>query len=99
MWSVENYLLSRADVHSDDKYFMERYRVYMNLVWLNGEVGTGAGDVAGGADFRPTDAQVQVHADIRKDLATARTKFRQLLETEIKAFNELMQGKAKVVME
>ncbi len=98
MWSVENILLSRADIHSDDKYFMERYRVYMNLVWLNGEVGTGAGDVAGGADFRPTDTQVQVHAEIRKDLATARLRFRQLLETEIKAFNDLMAGKAKVVM-
>ena len=43
---------------SDDKYFQQAYRVYMNLIWLNGEVGPGAGDVAGGADFPPTDTSV-----------------------------------------
>lgn len=99
MWEVENILLSRTDIHSDDKWYVERYRVYMNLVWLAGEVGTGAGDVAGGADFKPTDAQHQVHGEIRKDLQAARVKFKALLETEIKAFNALMAGKAQVVME
>ena len=44
----------------------------MNLLWLSGEIGSGAGDVAGGADFRPTDASLQVLATIEKDLAAAR---------------------------
>ena len=44
-------LLEPAQMTSDDKYFQQAYRVYMNLIWLNGEVGPGAGDVAGGADF------------------------------------------------
>ena len=98
MWAVENILLSRTDVHSDDKWYVERYRVYMNLIWLAGEVGTGAGDVAGGADFRPTDAQHQVLAEIRKDLDKARVAYKKLMETDIKAFNDAMAGKAKVVM-
>ena len=44
--------LSRSDMNSDDKYYVEPYKVYMNLIWLNGVVGNGAGDVAGGADYR-----------------------------------------------
>ena len=40
-------LLERAQWTSDDKYFRQAYRIYMNLIWLNGEVGPGAGDVAG----------------------------------------------------
>lgn len=79
LWEIENILLSRAEIHSDDKWFVEKYRVYLNLVWLAGEVGTGAGDVAGGADYRPTDAQYQVHAEIRKDLERARALFRAAL--------------------
>jgi len=52
MLDVELQLVSRTDLHSDDKFFVEAYKVYMNLIWLNGAVGTGAGDEAGGADYR-----------------------------------------------
>ncbi len=51
---VEFKLVSPSEVNSDDKYYVEPYRVYLNLIWLNAEVGTGGGDVAGGADFAPT---------------------------------------------
>ena len=42
---VELLLLSRTDLHSDDKWYVETYKIKMNLIWLNGVVGTGAGDV------------------------------------------------------
>jgi hypothetical protein len=51
MQDVEYKLFSKALRTSDDKYHVEAYKLYLNLIWLNGEVGTGAGDVAGGADF------------------------------------------------
>ncbi len=63
---VELQLLTRSDLHSDDKWFVEQYKVYLNLVWLNGTIGTGAGDVAGGADYRPTDAAMEELAGIGK---------------------------------
>lgn len=97
MWEVESILVSKTDVHSDDKWFVERYRVYMNLIWLMGEVGTGAGDVAGGADFKPTDQQHLILAEIRKDLDKARVAYKRLMETEIKAFNAAMAGKATIM--
>ena len=50
MQDVEYKLISRADALSDDKYFQTAYKLYMNFLWLNGEIGTGAGDVAGTGD-------------------------------------------------
>jgi len=71
-------LLSRTDLHSDDKWYVEAYKVYMNLVWLNGVVGSGAGDVAGGAEYRPTDASAAVLELIEKDLTAAKGEFDRL---------------------
>ena len=98
MMDVELMLLSKTDLHSDDKWYVEKYKVYMNLIWLSGEVGTGAGDVAGGAEFRPTDASIQTLVELERDLAAARLAFQKLLETDVKAFNELMGARMKVIM-
>src|SRR5262249_8377732 len=51
--AVELRLVSRTELHSDDKWYVESYKVLQNLIWLNGVVNSGAGDVAGGADERP----------------------------------------------
>lgn len=90
---VELQLLSRSDLNSDDKYFVEAWKVYMGLLWLYGEVGLGAGDVAGGADYRPTDASVQVLAEIERNLDRARADFDTLISRDLPAFNRSMAGK------
>jgi photosystem II stability/assembly factor-like uncharacterized protein len=90
---IEMVLLSRADMQSDDKIFAERYRVYLNLIWLMGEVGTGAGDVAGGADFKPTDVQHQTLREIEVELTKAKNAFKAFLDGDMKRFNELMAGR------
>jgi soluble cytochrome b562 len=90
MLDVENLILEPASMLSDDKYFVQAYRVYMNLIWLNGEVGPGAGDVAGGADFRPTDTSVAVLQTIEKDLDAAKAAYKKLMETELPAFNRTL---------
>ena len=87
LYDVEARLLEPAQMTSDDKYFQQAYRVYMNLIWLNGEVGPGAGDVAGGADFPPTDTSVNMMETIEKDLNTAKADFKGLLDREVPAFN------------
>ncbi len=85
--SVEFRLMEEPLTLSDDKYFVEAYKVYANLLWLNGAVGTGASDEAGGADFRPTDAQLQVLDDIEKDLAAATADYETLMAKDVPAFN------------
>ena len=90
---VELQLLSRSDLQSDDKWYVEGYRIYSNLLWLSGEVGTGAGDVAGGAEFRPTAASLATLAGIERDLAVATSAFATLMDKEVPAFNTAMGGK------
>ncbi|MBZ5604642.1 MAG: sialidase [Acidobacteriia bacterium] len=88
MQKVEYKLITKALSTSDDKYFIAAYNVYFNLIWLNGEVGTGAGDVAGGADYGPTDTALSLTDMIEKDLAAARTEYRSLMDKDVPAFNK-----------
>jgi photosystem II stability/assembly factor-like uncharacterized protein len=96
---VELKLVSRTELHSDDKWYVEPYKVYLNLVWLLGEVGTGASDVAGGAEFRPTDAELMTLVEQEKELATAKAMFEALLRTTVPEFNRLMAGKVAPISE
>lgn len=92
MKNVEYELISKTDANSDDKYYVEPYKVYLNLIWLNGEVGTGAGDVAGGANYAPTQTSIEVLETIEKSLHAAQTDYRALIDKEIPAFNHAMGG-------
>jgi photosystem II stability/assembly factor-like uncharacterized protein len=92
LFDVESRLLEPAQMTSDDKYFQQAYRVYLNLIWLNGEVGPGAGDVLGGADFPPTDTSVNVMETIEKDLNAAKTAYKDVMDRDVPAFNRAIGG-------
>ena len=85
---IEHKFVSPSLLNSDDKYFVEPYQVYLNLIWLNAEVGTGAGDVAGGADFRPTDAQLVTLREQEAQMSAANAEFQKFLKNELPAFNQ-----------
>ncbi|HYM22028.1 MAG TPA: hypothetical protein VEU08_02430 [Vicinamibacterales bacterium] len=87
LFDVETKILEPAQMLSDDKYFQQAYRIYTNLVWMNGEVGPGAGDVAGGADFAPTDTSVGQLEGIEKDLTAVKGDYKTLMERDVPAFN------------
>jgi photosystem II stability/assembly factor-like uncharacterized protein len=94
---VELKLVSRSEMLSDDKYFPEAYKVYMNLIWLSGGVGMGASDEAGSIDYRPTETQMQVLQLIEKDLSGAAAAFDNLVSTVLPAFNKAMKGKLATI--
>jgi hypothetical protein len=81
--AVELRLVSRTETHSDDKWYVESYKVYQNLIWLNGVVNSGAGDVAGGADERPTDASIGVLDGLSKELNAARAEYRAAIDRDV----------------
>jgi len=89
--AVESRLASRALRNSDDKYFVEADGVYLDLIWLNAEVGTGGGDVAGGADFAPTEAQLQSLQTLEGEMARVDAEFREILQGDLPAFNQALQ--------
>ncbi len=90
---VEYKLVSKALMTSDDKYYVSAYKVYFNLLWLNGEVGPGAGDVAGGADYGPTDTAKMLLEMIEKDMNAAKAEYRSLMDKEVVAFNRFLAEK------
>lgn len=87
MQTVEYSLLAKVDANSDDKYYVSAYKVYLNLIWLNAEIGSGGGDVAGGADFAPTDTDMMLLDMYEKALASATENYRQLMDKDFPAFN------------
>ena len=84
---LEYRLITPADSLSDDKYYSDQYKVYLNLIWLNGEVGDGAGDVAGGADFRPTDVEPQLFQELDRELKAVQADYRGFVEKDLAEFN------------
>jgi hypothetical protein len=88
--AIEYKFVSPALVNSDDKYYVESYRVYLNLIWLNAEVGTGGGDVAGGADFAPTDTQLASLKTMETEITGATVDYQKLLNEDLPAFNRFL---------
>jgi len=92
MYETELHFLSRTEMHSDDKWYVEKYKLYLNLVWLLAEVGGSGGDVMGGAGYKPTHAAVGVLDDQSKLLDLGKADFTKLMQ-EVEAFNRTHTGK------
>jgi hypothetical protein len=96
MYDTELHYLSRTEMHSDDKWYVEKYKLYMNLVWLAAEVGSGGGDVAGGLAYKPTDAALSVFQDRQREMEVAKRDFDRLL-LEVEAFNRTHSGRLPAI--
>ena len=90
MQDVEYELMSKPLAASDDKMYISAWKVYYDLLWLNGEIGSGAGDVAGGTDFRPTDTEVTLAHQYEQDLTKAEGDYHNLMTNELPAFNHAL---------
>jgi len=96
MYETELHYLSKTEMHSDDKWYVEKYKLYLNLVWLLAEIGGGGGDVAGGAAYRPTDAAMAVFGDLRQQMQTAQADFNRLMN-DVEAFNQKFSGRLPAI--
>ena len=92
MQDVEYKMITRAEALSDDKYFPTAYHIYMNLIWLNGEMGTGAGDVAGTADFGPTETGIGLVLDLERQLDAVKAEYKNLMDRDVPAYNKSIEG-------
>ena len=90
--AVESRLVSQALQDSDDKYFVEPYGVYLDLIWLNAEVGTGGGDVAGSADFAPTETQLNLLRTYESEVANVDSDYQKILQKDFPPFDQALQG-------
>jgi photosystem II stability/assembly factor-like uncharacterized protein len=90
--TIEYQLTSREQTNSDDKYFVEPYQLYLNLIWLNAAVGTGGGDVAGGADFAPTDNQLALLKEYEGEYAKVHQQYQKLVKDDLPGLNRALQS-------
>jgi hypothetical protein len=95
---IEDRLVSRALLNSDDKYFVEPYKLYLNLIWLNASVGTGGGDVAGGADFAPTDSDMDLLKTFEGKIAGVDGDYQNFLKADLPAFNKTLSENNSVTL-
>jgi photosystem II stability/assembly factor-like uncharacterized protein len=89
--AAESRLVSRALRNSDDKYFVEPAGTYLDLIWLNAEVGTGGGDVAGGADFAPTEAQLNSLRTLEAEIASVDSELSEVLQRDLPTLNQALE--------
>jgi hypothetical protein len=96
MYDAELNFLTKTEQHSDDKWYVEKYEVYFNLIWLLAEVGGGGGDVMGGGGYAPTNAAQGVYEEQLREVQAARTAFTGLM-AEVEAFNKLYAGRLPAI--
>jgi hypothetical protein len=96
MYTTELHFLSRTEMHSDDKWYVEKYKLYLNLVWLLAELGGSGGDVMGGVAYRPTNAAASVYQEFLKQLGAGRADFDKLMR-DVAAFNTANAGRLPAI--
>src|SRR5207237_3630553 len=89
---VEFQLITRADALSDDKYFQTAYNLYQNFLWLNGEIGTGAGDVQGSGDWGATETAIGLVLELEKTLEKVKGEYKSLMDKDVPAYNKQIEG-------
>ena len=87
---LEDRLLSPALADSDQKSYLARYSLYLHLIWLNGELGTGAGDVYGDPGHPATDATVEVLQVLDRRLSAAKAEYRTLMRQDLPRFDDML---------
>src|SRR5258708_24590375 len=89
---VEYQLITRADALSDDKYFQTAYNLYQNFLWLNGEIGTGAGDVQGSGDWGATETAIGLVLDLEKTLEKVRGEHKAAMDKDVPTYNKAIES-------
>jgi photosystem II stability/assembly factor-like uncharacterized protein len=86
--AVELKLITESDMMSDDKYYPEQYALYMNFIWTGGEVGGGAGDVAGSGDYGPTETDTAMVLNLEQQLEAVKTQYKGVMDKDVPAYNQ-----------
>ncbi len=83
--SVEDELRQPIIAEGDTKSFRYPQKLYFKLAVL-------AGDLATSVDFAPNEQQKEVHTLLKKELTVQKSKFQELLKTDLPAFNDRLRA-------
>jgi photosystem II stability/assembly factor-like uncharacterized protein len=91
--AVEDSLLQPTLAEADQKSFRGPLQVYLKLIWLQAEAGSGGGDVSGNADYPPTQPEREVYDLLHGQLKDAEARGDEFFQKAVPAFNDSMRGK------
>ncbi len=96
---VEFKLISRNDALSDDKYFISQFKLYMNFMWLAGEIGSGLGDVAGSGDYGPTETALSLVLGLERELESIQAEYKKVMQSDVPAYNQSVAGTGLTILQ
>ncbi len=96
--TVEDMLFEKYLSAGDEKTYPEEMQLYQKFLWLAGEVGDGAGDVAGNPDFPPTEEDAAVFNLLKQRLANVEAQYSTLMKKSIAAFNSKFRDKGIAII-
>ena len=82
--SVEDELFQPMTAEGDTKSFRFPQKLYFKIAVF-------AGDLASSVDFAPNKQQQEVHAVLREGVGIQKTRFEELLKTDLPAFNDMLK--------
>ncbi len=82
---VEGHFFQKILAEGDLKSFRAPNKLYSQLAILAGDIANGS------ADFPPTDQQIAVHEELKKELETAQASLDALLAKDMQEFETLLQ--------
>jgi hypothetical protein len=86
--AVEDLLLQPVAHENDPKAYREPMTIYFHYLHLLGQVGNGAGDMAGNPGFKPTDQSKEFHVILKQRLDDALARLKTLLDNDVARFNQ-----------
>jgi len=94
---VEDELLQPVLQENDQKTYRAPMRLYLRLLYLEGSVGSGAGDVAGDPDFAPTASDLAVHDELAARLREVLGRVHAVMTQDVPAFNTAVAAKTALL--
>ncbi len=73
---------------NDPKAYREPMTIYFHYLHLLGQVGNGAGDMAGNPGFKPTDQSKEFRVILKQRLDDALARLKTLLDNDVARFNQ-----------
>ncbi len=97
--ALESRLIEPPSMQSSPKTFASAMQVYEKLLFLEGQVGSGAGDVAGNPDYPPTAGEVEVHRILTQRLDAILADLHAVLARDVPEFNKAAGVRVGVVID
>jgi photosystem II stability/assembly factor-like uncharacterized protein len=88
---LEGHLIDIHNTGRSEDVFRHPMQLYGRICWMITPMNNGPGAGSGGSDLPPTVQDVAVNDEFKQDIVKYQSEFKQLVDSETPAFNELLK--------